>query len=476
MTRSVISWMCLVIAMVVVGCTKSPTSPPKAPPATDSGPKESVAADAAKGPQETVPAAPVKETPAAETVKEGPAADAAKDSSTADTTAEPAKSDMSPPADVPPPKLPFEDIVAALGNEQANQAYRQIEQQFAQNPEDIMTRVRRLWLLNSVGSALCAANNQEKGLEAFRAALEQAQSVMANPQQPLPEEVTQALSAVFYNGACAQSLDGKPEDAKATLVKAIELGFSDLNNLRNDADLAAVRALPDFDQQLATWEALIAEKQVKKAQEVLAAGESFPFDFSLTDFSGQAINLTGFQGKVLIVDIWGTWCPPCRAEIPSFVKLQAEYGPQGLQIVGLNYENAENEAAAKELVTKFIQENGMNYPCAMGTPAIQQQVPNFEGYPTTLFIDRTGKVRAKVVGSHEYAFLEAIVKILLAEAAPPPAAPTDTPPAAPTDAPPADTGKAPTDTPPAGEGTPPTDAPPSGGGTPPTDAPAEPGK
>jgi thiol-disulfide isomerase/thioredoxin len=217
---------------------------------------------------------------------------------------------------------------------------------------------------------------------------------------------------------------------------------------------------------------------------VLAAGESFPFDFSLTDFSGQAINLTGFQGKVLIVDIWGTWCPPCRAEIPSFVKLQAEYGPQGLQIVGLNYENAENEAAAKELVNKFIQENGMNYPCAMGTPAIQQQVPNFEGYPTTLFIDRTGKVRAKVVGSHEYAFLEAIVKILLAEAAPPPAAPTDmppaaptdAPPAAPTDAPPADTGKAPTDTPPAGEGTPPTDAPPSGGGTPPTDAPAEPGK
>ena len=84
---------------------------------------------------------------------------------------------------------------------------------------------------------------------------------------------------------------------------------------------------------------LIAERLVKEAQEVLASGETFPFDFTLTDFSGQNISLTGFQGKVLIVDIWGTWCPPCRAEIPSFVKLQTEYGPQGLQIVGLNYEH-----------------------------------------------------------------------------------------------------------------------------------------
>ena len=477
-----------------------------------------------------MPAATVDEKPAAAGDAK-PATNAAADNVPGGV----AKPDMTPPAEVAPPtpKLPFEDLVAALGNEQANQFYRQVEQQLAQNPKDVLARLRLASLLNSVGMNLAGTGNREKGLEAFRAALEQAQSVAVDPQpkdvmarlqlasllnsvgmnlagtgnrekgleafraaleqaqsvavdplQPLPDGAEEMLSMVYYNGACAQSLDGKPEDAKATLQKAIEMGFSDLNNLRNDADLAAVRALPGFDQQLVTWEALIAERLVKQAQEVLASGESFPFDFALTDFGGQAINLTGFQGKVLIVDIWGTWCPPCRAEIPSFVKLQTEYGPQGLQIVGLNYEQGVDEAAAKELVTKFIQENGMNYPCAMGTEAIQQQVPNFEGFPTTLFIDRAGKVRAKTVGLHEYAFLEAIVKILLAEAAPPPAAPTntppaastDTPPAAPTDTPPADTGKTPADTPPADTGKTPADAPPSGGGTPPTDTPADPGK
>ena len=205
---------------------------------------------------------------------------------------------------------------------------------------------------------------------------------------------------------------------------------------------------------------------------VLNSGKTFPFDFALTDLSGQNISLTGYQGKVLIVDIWGTWCGPCKMEIPSFIKLQTEYGPQGFQMVGLNYEREKDEAANKDAVTKYMQENGMNYPCAMGTEEIRQQVPDFIGFPTTLFIDRTGKVRGKVVGTHAYSFLEAMVKTLLAEAAPPPAAPTDTPPAAPTDTPPA----APATPPPADTGAPPTDTPPAGGGTPPTNAPAEPGK
>ena len=117
------------------------------------------------------------------------------------------------------------------------------------------------------------------------------------------------LSGVYYNGDCAQSLDGKPEDAKGTLQKAIELGFSDMEILRKDADLAAVQALPDWDRQLAAWEKLMVDL-------VLNSGKTFPFDFALTDLSGQAINLTGYQGKVLIVDIWGTWCRPCHVRSP----------------------------------------------------------------------------------------------------------------------------------------------------------------
>ena len=163
---------------------------------------------------------------------------------------------------------------------------------------------------------------------------------------------------------------------------------------------------------------------------MLATGESFPFDFTLTDLSGQNISLAGYQGKVLIVDIWGTWCPPCGRRFLPLSNCRQSTVPRDCKSWGSITRTIDDEAAVKESVQKFMQENGMNYPARSGTPEIQQQVPNFEGFPTTLFIDRTGKVRAKVVGSHDYAFLEAIVKILLEEPAPPPADPAATPPAA----------------------------------------------
>jgi thiol-disulfide isomerase/thioredoxin len=175
--------------------------------------------------------------------------------------------------------------------------------------------------------------------------------------------------------------------------------------------------------------------------------------------------LSSLLGKVVIVDIWGTWCPPCRAEIPSFILLQTEFGPQGLQIVGLNYERAETEEEKVEAVRKFIEEFGINYPCAMGTDEIQQQVPNFEGFPTTLFIDRSGRVRAKLVGLHDSMYLRALVEQLLAEPAAPPADAASTPPADPGTPPPADPGTPP----PADPGAPPP-APADAGGTPPADS------
>ncbi len=145
-----------------------------------------------------------------------------------------------------------------------------------------------------------------------------------------------------------------------------------------------------------------------------AGPPAFSLDFEVTDVQGQPLRLADYVGKVVIVDFWGTWCPPCREEIPSLVQLQEKYGPQGLQIIGLNYERGAPASAARK-VRDFMASNGVNYPCALGTPEIQAQVPNLQGYPTTIFIDKTGRVRAKEVGLHEYEYLESIVTKLLAE-------------------------------------------------------------
>lgn len=140
----------------------------------------------------------------------------------------------------------------------------------------------------------------------------------------------------------------------------------------------------------------------------------FEFDFALRDISGESVRKSEFQGKVLIVDIWGTWCPPCREEIPHFIALYKQYGSQGLEIVGLNKENGSVEAQAQK-VREFRDKFGIPYRCAIITERIMAQIPDFDGFPTTLFFDKRGKLRLMYVGYHEARELQAAVENLLAE-------------------------------------------------------------
>lgn len=140
----------------------------------------------------------------------------------------------------------------------------------------------------------------------------------------------------------------------------------------------------------------------------------FEFDFALRDISGEWVRKSEFQGKVLIVDIWGTWCPPCREEIPHFIALYKQYGSQGLEIVGLNKENGSVEAQAQK-VREFRDKFGIPYRCAIITERIMAQIPDFDGFPTTLFFDKRSKLRLMYVGYHEARELQAAVENLLAE-------------------------------------------------------------
>ncbi len=220
---------------------------------------------------------------------------------------------------------------------------------------------------------------------------------------------------LFYYEGIAWALDGKNENALRAIDDAVNNGFNQIDVLLNDEELAGLRATEGFDEYIIKWKKTAEEFAIKQVERDLAEGETFPFEFTGMDVAGNPVDLAALKGKVVIVDIWGTWCPPCRAEIPSFIKLQEKYGAEGFQMVGLNYERKPTEEANLAAVTEFIEEFGINYPCAMGDDATQAQVPNFEGFPTTLFIDKTGKVRMKAVGLHEYAYLDLIVSKLLAE-------------------------------------------------------------
>jgi thiol-disulfide isomerase/thioredoxin len=223
------------------------------------------------------------------------------------------------------------------------------------------------------------------------------------------------VGEVFYNEACALAVHGKLAAATDALAEAIQNGFSNMELLASDEDLAPLRSTEGFDAKLADWKRVAEEKIKAHAREELAAGETFPFSFALMDIEGTEQSLEALKGKVVIVDVWGTWCPPCRAEVPSFIKLQDKYGEQGFQMIGLNYERTGSDEEDLAAVVDYVAENGVNYPCIMGDDATREMIPDFQGFPTTLFIDKTGTVRMKAVGLHDYGYLDAIVSELLAE-------------------------------------------------------------
>ena len=221
-------------------------------------------------------------------------------------------------------------------------------------------------------------------------------------------------STVFYNEACAlASKDVKK--ARASLAEAVELGFNDFKLLKTDKDLDPLRKAGGFDKFVAQQEAAGAKKADEAIGKEMANNKTFPFDFTLPDLDGKPVSLSSFQGKVVIVDVWGTWCPPCRAEVPHFVELQKTYGKQGLQIVGINYERSADPIPG---IKSFAKEHGINYPLVIGNEATQNKIPEFQAFPTTLFIDRKGEVRLMAVGARPQSYLEAVVKRLLSEPAP----------------------------------------------------------
>lgn len=115
--------------------------------------------------------------------------------------------------------------------------------------------------------------------------------------------------------------------------------------------------------------------------------------WELKDVDGKPVKSSDFEGKVVILDFWATWCPPCKAEIPGFVELQKKYGDKGLVVIGVSLDEQ-----GPQIVKPFMKQFGVNYPVTMGDPKIVQDFGGIAAIPTTFVIDRNGKILARHVG------------------------------------------------------------------------------
>ncbi|MBZ5656750.1 MAG: TlpA family protein disulfide reductase [Acidobacteriia bacterium] len=116
-------------------------------------------------------------------------------------------------------------------------------------------------------------------------------------------------------------------------------------------------------------------------------------DFELQSLEGKSVKLSDFRGKAVLLNFWATYCGPCKIEMPWFVELQKEYGPQGFQIIGVAMDDASTEDIAK-----FAKEMGVNYPILLGKESVGQSYGGVGVLPTTFFVDRDGKITDREFG------------------------------------------------------------------------------
>lgn len=117
-------------------------------------------------------------------------------------------------------------------------------------------------------------------------------------------------------------------------------------------------------------------------------------DFRLTLLGGGEIALSDLRGKVVIVNLWASWCPPCRAEMPALQEVYEANRDRGLEILAVNTTYQDSEAAA----ARFVQEYGLTFPVPLDQTGEVSRSYLLRALPTSFFIDRDGVIRSVVIG------------------------------------------------------------------------------
>jgi peroxiredoxin len=213
---------------------------------------------------------------------------------------------------------------------------------------------------------------QQATEETFAPELKEFDALLAEHQGEKTDEVAQILlmKAMLY----AQLLEN--QEKATALIKQLKTDFPETKPGK-DAD----KILESFAKQAAA----------KKIQSALAVGSTFP-DFDVKDLDGKPLSVSGYKGKVVVIDFWATWCGPCVGELPNVLKTYEKNHPKGLEIIGISLDQN------KERLTKFIDDKKVpwrQYFDGLGWQNKLAEKYGVNSIPATYLLDKEGKILAK---------------------------------------------------------------------------------
>lgn len=138
---------------------------------------------------------------------------------------------------------------------------------------------------------------------------------------------------------------------------------------------------------------LLVSSSCTKGKKQAMKGDEAP-DFTLSDLNGSDVRLSDLRGKVVLIEFWATWCPPCRESIPAMNEIYKRYNEKGLVILGISVDKGQNVA---EDIRAFVKEYSILYPVLIDSKNINNLYGVYS-IPTTFLIDKDGKVILKNIG------------------------------------------------------------------------------
>ncbi len=209
-----------------------------------------------------------------------------------------------------------------------------------------------------------------------------------------------------FDDLLAKYKDEKTDDVAQILYMKSMVYEQVLGNHEKSAEL--VKQLKQEFPDSNPVKALKQQEEAEKVQAALVEGAKFP-DFAEKDVAGKPISVSNYKGKVVLVDFWATWCPPCRAELPNVLKTYENYHSKGFEIVGISLDQSE------EKLTSFTKDKNMTWQQFFDGKGWGNKLAakyGVQSIPATFLLDREGKIIGKGLRGED---LEAAVSKALAK-------------------------------------------------------------